>query len=392
MNWFERHLNWSLFLVSLVAWGVSFVIAIATGSDQIFYASSFVINLAGVLWHLSRKSRNLGYSALLLIAFIPIPIFYGSGFMRMYGVFALFFLNLVVFVWFWMLGNKRVNRQSASQGHLERKTESAWIPVSKHEATKSSTNRLVLMAGRYKVERELRTGGMAQITLATDTRTDSLCVIKTPRYDTHHDTKYNIDKLTLEAAYLRQFNHPNIVKYLDMFTHDNILHLVVEYIDGQDLLTAFAKKQAEQSRVIKWGGQILNALEHIHHFGLVHRDINPGNIMLRKDDSVVLIDFGTVKPATGEGQTVVRKPGFEIPEQVATGHADVRSDIFGVGGVLFYLLTSTAPGFIGNRDVAELLMSKGVSQPTARCIEQALRIKPDERFLSAAAMRKALGI
>jgi serine/threonine protein kinase len=288
--------------------------------------------------------------------------------------------------------------QAPPPGGKELPSTSPAAPVNSSYSSRSSkqappaTQQVLLLSSRYQIEKQLKVGGMAIISLATDTQTDSLCVIKIPRYDTQHDARYNVDKLTLEAAYLRQFNHPNIVKYLDMFMQDSILHLVVEYIDGEDLLTAFAKKQAEENRVVKWGGQILDALEHIHHFGLIHRDVNPGNIMLKKDDSVVLIDFGTVKPVAGEGWTIVRKPGFEVPEQVATGHADERSDLFGVGGVLFYLLTSTAPGFIGDRDVAELLVGKGVSQTTAKCIAQALRIKPEERFQSAAAMRKALTI
>jgi serine/threonine-protein kinase len=240
------------------------------------------------------------------------------------------------------------------------------------------------------MEKQLRKGGMAIIILARDIKTGSYCVIKMPRYDTPHDTTINIEKLTLEATVLRQLNHPNIVKYLDMFTHDNVLHLVVEYVEGDNLFDVFSRKPADESRVIQWGKQILDALEHIHRFGLMHRDVNPGNIMLKRDDKVVIIDFGAVKPVVLDGLTVVMTPGFEVPEQVATGYADERSDLFGVGGTLFYLLTSTPPSFIGNRNVAQLLLSKGVSNRTARCIAQALQMDANLRFQSAAAMSRAL--
>jgi serine/threonine protein kinase len=248
----------------------------------------------------------------------------------------------------------------------------------------------ILLNSRYQTEKQLRKGGMAIITLARDIETGSYCIIKTPRYDTPHDTTINIEKLTLEATVLRQLNHPNIVKYLDMFTHDNILHLVVEYIEGDNLFDVFSRKPADESRVIKWGEQILDALDHIHRFGLIHRDVNPGNIMLKRDDKVVIIDFGAAKPVVQGGSTVVKTPGFEVPEQVATAYADERSDLFGVGGTLFYLLTSTPPGFIGNRNVAQFLLSKGVSNRTARCIAQALQMDANFRFQSAAAMRRAL--
>jgi serine/threonine protein kinase len=247
-----------------------------------------------------------------------------------------------------------------------------------------------LLNGRYQIEKQLKKGGMAIISLARDIRTGSYCVIKTPRYDTPHDITINIEKLTLEATVLRQFNHPNIVKYLDMFTHDDVLHLVVDYVEGDNLFDVFRRKPADESRVVQWGEQILDALEHIHRFGLIHRDVNPGNIMLKRDDKVVIIDFGTAKPVVSEGSTVVKTPGFEVPEQVATGYADERSDLFGVGGTLFYLLTSMPPGLIGNRNVAQLLLRKGVSNRTARCIAQALQMDANLRFQSAAAMRRAL--
>lgn len=256
----------------------------------------------------------------------------------------------------------------------------------------STTSARELLNNRYEIQEQMKVGGMAVVSLAKDNQTGSLCVIKKPRMDTNHDPKINVDKLIMEAAYLRQFDHPNIVKCLDIFTHNNVLHLVVEYIEGEDLLTAFAKKPAEECRVIKWAGQILDALECIHRAGVVHRDLNPGNIMLRQDDTAVIIDFGTLKPAAVDGGTVVLKPGFEVAEQVTRGYADVRSDLCSLGGILFYLFTCTPPGFIGGRDTADILLARGVSQHTAQCIEQVLRIKPEERFQTATAMRKALDL
>jgi len=255
----------------------------------------------------------------------------------------------------------------------------------------SPTPTTELLGGRYEVERQLRAGGMAMITVVRDHQTNSKCVIKTPRPAiTRSDYNLNVEKLTIEAAYLRQFNHPNIVRFVDLFTHNDELHLVVEYIQGEDLLRTFANVPAEENRVIKWAGQILDALQYIHRAGLVHRDLNPGNIMLRSSDDIAIIDFGTLKPVAADAGTIVRKSGFDVPEQLSQGYSDKRSDLYGVGSTLLYVLTCVPPASLGATDPTGFLEGKGVSQGTARAIGQALQIDPRFRFADAAAMRMAL--
>ena len=255
----------------------------------------------------------------------------------------------------------------------------------------SPTPTTELLGGRYEVERQLRAGGMAMITVARDQQTNTKCVIKTPKPAiTQSDYNLNVEKLTIEAAYLRQFNHPNIVRFVDLFTHNEELHLVVEYIQGEDLLMAFASVPAEENRVIKWAGQILDALQYIHRAGLIHRDLNPGNIMLRSSDDIAIIDFGTLKPVAADAGTIVRKSGFDVPEQLSQGYSDKRSDLYGVASTLLYVLTCTPPGSLGRTDPTSFLESKGVSQGLARCIGQALQMDSKLRFADAAAMRMAL--
>ena len=300
-------------------------------------------------------------------------------------------ISLIVGLVLLLRGGEKAQRETSELTTRRTVSPQRYRPYNRSSSNKrSSAPSDVLLNGRYVTEKQLKIGGMSIITLVRDIETDSYCVIKTPRYDTVHDADVNIEKLILEASFLRQITHPNIVKYLDLFTQDNILHLVEEYVEGENLFDVFKVKPADESRVLKWGEQFLGVLEHMHRCGLIHRDVNPGNIMLKPDDNVVVIDFGTAKTSAGQGKTVVKTPGFEVPEQVATGYADERSDLFGAGSTLFYLLTSTPPGSIGNRNVAQILISKGVSDRTSRCIAQALQMDSSLRFQSAAAMSRAL--
>lgn len=250
-----------------------------------------------------------------------------------------------------------------------------------------------LLNNRFDEIKLIKTGGMATITKARDTKTGEYCIIKKALPDPDPDTRkiFN-DKLALEAVYLRSFNHPSIIKFIDMFTYEGELFLVVEFIDGDDLGHLFAKVPAGEQKTLQLARQILSALDYIHCQGMVHRDFNPGNIMMRKDNAIVIIDFGTVKSSSASpGLTLVEKPGFAAPEQAISIY-DVRTDIYQAGGTLYYLLTCASPGSLAGSDVYKALIRKGVSDRTAGCLAQALRFEPNQRFQSVRVMSQALGL
>lgn len=249
-----------------------------------------------------------------------------------------------------------------------------------------------LINDRYELAKKLKDGGMAEISLAKDwDNGQKQVIIKKPRRGTDHAQQLNFEKLLQEAEYIRSVSHPNIVKFIDSFyDQDKMPNLVVEYIDGGDLLNKYKFASADEQVAVKSCRQILDALEYIHGSGFIHRDLNPGNIMAKASGDVTLIDFGTVKESGYSSDTVFFKPGFVIPEVSAKGYADKRSDIYGVGSTLYYMLTCERPGFIKERDVVSLLIEKGVSQRTAKCVDQALQLDPNFRFQSADAMRRAL--
>jgi serine/threonine protein kinase len=254
-------------------------------------------------------------------------------------------------------------------------------------------------------------GGMATIWYARERKTGRPCIIKTPRRGTSIDNVY-LDKLMLEASYLKRLKHAGIVRYIDNFYYKGEFHLVIEYLHGETLMAASPRTPYQEAQVINWACQLLDALSYIHRAGVIHRDINPKNIMLSGDGTVKLIDFGTAKNLNGSGRdkkgydpfTKITNKGFDIPELFLGGDADQRCDLFGLAQTCIYLLTLKQPNeicldlFKSNwprsyteaAAVADYLISRGISKRTAKCLAQGILFSPDHRFANARAFRAAL--
>jgi serine/threonine protein kinase len=273
-------------------------------------------------------------------------------------------------------------------------------------------NSIYVVNNRYElIAPPHKQGGMATIWFARERKTGRGCIIKTPRRGTAMDNVY-LDKLMLEANYLKRLKHASIVKYLDNFYYKGEFHLVIEYLNGETLLAASPRTTYPEPVVISWACQLLDALSYIHHAGVIHRDINPKNIMLVSDGTVKLIDFGTAKNLNSSGKdkaghdpfTKITNKGFDIPELFIGGDCDQRCDLFGLAQTCIYLLTLKQPNeicldlFKSNwprsyaeaSAVADYLISRGISKRTAKCLAQGTLFSADRRFADAKAFRAAL--
>jgi serine/threonine protein kinase len=273
-------------------------------------------------------------------------------------------------------------------------------------------NNLYVVNGSYElVSPPHKQGGMATIWFARESKTGRACIIKTPRRGTAIDNVY-LDKLMLEASFLKRLKHPGIVKYLDSFYYKGEFHLVIEYLNGETLMASSPRTPYKEQQVISWACQLLDALSYVHHAGVIHRDINPKNIMLISNGTVKLIDFGTAKNLNGSGKdrrghdpfTKITNRGFDIPELFIGGDCDQRCDLFGLAQTCIFLLTLKQPNeicldlFKSNwprsyaeaAAVADYLISRGISKRTARCLAQGILFSADRRFADARAFRAAL--
>jgi serine/threonine protein kinase len=282
----------------------------------------------------------------------------------------------------------------------------------KVQAPASTSNSTYIINGRYELmSPPHKQGGMATIWLAVDRKTGRTCVIKTPRRGTTIDNVY-LEKLLLEASYLKRIKHPNIVKYFDDFYYRGEFHLVIDYLIGETLMASSPRSPFDEQQVIFWACQLLDALSYIHASGMVHRDINPKNIILCNDGTVRLIDFGTAKGFKDTSKnrtsidpfTQIMNKGFDIPELFIGGESDQRCDLCGLAQTCIYLLTLNPPNEICSSlfksnwprsyseatNVADYLMAAGVSNRMAKCLAQGILFSPGKRFANARAMSAAL--
>lgn len=155
------------------------------------------------------------------------------------------------------------------------------------------------------------------------------------------------DRFLQEYELIAETEHPNIVKIYDLGVSDEHAHIVMEYLDGGDLRRRIGEGISE-SDAVSYVRQIGSALAKIHEVGILHRDLKPGNIMLRSDGTIALIDFGLAKrmrlemEITDSGE-IFGTPYYMSPEQGHAEAADHRSDIYSLGILFYEMLTGEKP-------------------------------------------------
>ena len=173
-------------------------------------------------------------------------------------------------------------------------------------------------------------------------------VLKVLRQPTLNDASIGaFDRFLQEYETIAEMNHPNIVKIYDLGVADDHAHIAMEYLDGGDLRSRI-DKGVETEDAVSYLRQIAGALSAVHGQGVLHRDLKPGNIMLRQDGSIGLIDFGLAKRARLESEItdkgeIFGTPYYMSPEQGHGTGVDERSDIYSLGVIFYEMLTGKKP-------------------------------------------------
>ena len=259
--------------------------------------------------------------------------------------------------------------------------------------------------GRYELQELIGVGGMATVYKAYDTIDDKIVAVKILKEEFLGNDDF-IRRFKNESKAIAVLSHPNIVKVFDVSFGDRIQYIVMEYIDGITL-----KEYIEHQKVINWKEavhftvQILEALEHAHEKGVVHRDIKPQNIILLQDGTIKVTDFGIARLTTSETRTMtntaIGSVHYIAPEQARGDLTDGKADIYSVGVMLYEMLTGKLP-FEADSAVSVAIMQLQTEPSPLRDINEeipegleeitlkAMRKDPAQRYETAAKMLEAI--
>ncbi len=200
---------------------------------------------------------------------------------------------------------------------------------------------------RYDVISLIGVGGMSNVYKAIDTTTGNTVAIKFLKQEFFENEEL-VRRFKNESKAISLLDNPNIIKVVDVNINDNEKYIVVEYIDGITL-----KEYIDNRKVLTWQetvrftSTILSAIGHAHDNGIIHRDMKPQNVMLLRDGTLKIMDFGIARLSTANQKTVTDKAIGSVhyisPEQVRGKNSDGRSDIYSIGIMMYEMLTGVLP-------------------------------------------------
>lgn len=218
-----------------------------------------------------------------------------------------------------------------------------------------------VLHGRYRIERVLGSGGFGHVYLSVDLQTKQQFAIK----------EYLVSgasgqaQLQHEASVLSHLHHPNLPAFREAFSERGHYYVALSYIEGSDLtdIIRIARQRNDViplSRILNWILSVCDAVMFLHnqHPPVIHRDIKPDNIRITSDGTAILVDLGNAK-ATGDGARTLffirhqGTPGYAPQEQYPGGSGTtVRSDVYALGGTLYFALTAHEPPSVSTRNAS----------------------------------------
>jgi len=221
--------------------------------------------------------------------------------------------------------------------------------------------------GGCRIDRLIGSGGMGEVYLAHHTALDKPVALKLlPPGD---GSAHRIERFLTEARIGSRIEHPNVITMHDAGVEDGLYFIVMQYVDGRNA----SQLVLDEHRPLEWRSALriirhaARGLQAVHTQGILHRDVKPANIMLSRDQRVLLMDFGLVHVLEGSAvardRSIVGTPAFMSPEQCGGETLDASSDVYSMGCTLYYLLTGKAPYRGSSREIMRQVIGGLESRP-----------------------------
>jgi serine/threonine-protein kinase len=259
--------------------------------------------------------------------------------------------------------------------------------------------------GNYRITQKIGQGGVGEVWKAVDLDLDREVALKILRPELAALDGV-VARFRTEALALARLNHPNVATIHGFHTEGGTPFIVMEYIPGQTLhalVRGFGPMHSVRALPLFFA--VLDAIEHAHASGIVHRDLKASNVMLSHQGAVKMLDFGIARIRGSvqltQGPRSMGTPSWMAPEQVRGEEADVRTDVYALGLLLYWLVTARLPFQSDNQFEIQRAhvedvppsprdFAPGLPERIEKAILRALAKQPAERFASAAEMRGAL--
>ena len=254
-----------------------------------------------------------------------------------------------------------------------------------------------IIDGKYKILNKIGQGGMSVVYLAMNEKANKQWAIKEVRKDVTKDFEVVKQGLITETNLLKNLKHPNLPSIVDVIDAEDTFLIVMDYIEGVPLKVKIDEGGAQpQELVIDWALQLCDVLNYLHtrEKPIIYRDMKPGNVMLKPNGDLVLIDFGIAreyKTQNAADTTCLGTQGYAAPEQFGgLGQTDQRTDIYCLGATLYHLLTNHNP----SEPPYEIYpirrwndsLSSGLEEIIIKCTQR----NPKDRFQNCNELRYAL--
>jgi serine/threonine protein kinase len=264
-----------------------------------------------------------------------------------------------------------------------------------------------LLGNRYRLDERIATGGMGDVWRGTDVVLGRVIAVKVLRTAMMSDPEFAA-RFYGEARMMAAFRHPGVVEVYDYASaaesgdaDDGVAYLVMAYVEGEPLSTRVKQGPMPVTEVMSIVAQAADALHAAHENGTVHRDVKPGNLIVKPNGTVVLVDFGVARSAAVTSVTavnaIVGTALYMAPEQVAKGNVSAATDIYALGAVAYHCIAGVPP-FDGDNALQVALrhledepdpLPDYVPLEVRELIQRAMAKQPADRFQTAAEFAEA---